>query len=53
MLSGKDSKLSITFILCIFPYSTPRSVNRVLQDRRQFKSESGLLFFVVVFYLEF
>jgi hypothetical protein len=39
ILYGKVSKLSITFILCIFSDSTPFSVNRVSRDHCQSKSE--------------
>jgi hypothetical protein len=44
MVYGNVSKFSITFILCIFPDSAPYSISRVLQDRCQSKSESGLTF---------
>jgi hypothetical protein len=40
MLFGKVSKINITLILAIFPNSVPSSVSRVLQYRRQSKSES-------------
>jgi hypothetical protein len=40
VLSGKISKLSITFILCTFPDSIPVSVSGVLRDHRQSESES-------------
>jgi hypothetical protein len=43
MLSGKVLKFSITFVVCISPDSASCSVSRVLRDRCQFKSESGLL----------
>jgi hypothetical protein len=44
MLSGKVSKLSITFTLYIFPDSSPFSVSRVLRDCHQSKTESELTF---------
>jgi hypothetical protein len=40
MLSGKVSKLSITFTLSIFPDSTPYPISGVLRDHRQSESES-------------
>jgi hypothetical protein len=40
ILFGKVSKIHITFILAILPNSVPYSASRVLQDRRQSKSES-------------
>jgi hypothetical protein len=40
MLSGKVSKLFITFVLCMFLDSAPFSASRVLRDRRQSESES-------------
>jgi hypothetical protein len=40
MLSEKFSKFSITFTLDISPDSAPYSINGVLQDRHQSKSEA-------------
>jgi hypothetical protein len=40
MLSGKVSKIPITFILAILPDSVPYSASRVLRDHHQSKSES-------------
>jgi hypothetical protein len=40
VLSGKVSKLSITFTLNISPDSAPYPISGVLRDRRQSKSES-------------
>jgi hypothetical protein len=45
MFSGKVSKFSITFILCIASDSTPISVSRVLRDRSRSESESELTFY--------
>jgi hypothetical protein len=39
MLSGKDSKIAITLILCTSPDFVPYSASRVLRDRHQSKSE--------------
>jgi hypothetical protein len=44
MVSGKVSKFSITFILCVFPDSIPVAVSIVLRDCCQLKIESELMF---------
>jgi hypothetical protein len=40
VVSGKVSKFSITFILCISPDSSPYPISGVLRDRHQSKSEA-------------
>jgi hypothetical protein len=40
VLSGKGSKFSITFILCISPDYAPYPIIRVLRDRRHSESEA-------------
>jgi hypothetical protein len=50
VLSRKFSKFSVTSVLCAFPESVLVSVNRVLRDRRQLKTESELTFAVLVVY---
>jgi hypothetical protein len=52
-LSGEVSKFSITFVLCIFPDSASYLASRVLRDRCQSKSESGLTFCEIHFSLVF